>query len=219
MGRPILPGPAAPPRRTLDGVAASRPDSGSPAASGATSGPAEGRGGPAGAPGDDYRERLRLPWWFWPVGVGLAALLATEVWLGSSGIRAWLPYLVLLPAAVAALWWLNRIQVAIRDGELLVDDARLPVRFVADVIPLDAAGRREVLGVGADPLAFVVQRPWVATAVQVVLDDPADPTPYWVVSTRHPVRLAEALLAARDNAGPASGAAGSAGAERLPPDA
>jgi hypothetical protein len=28
----------------------------------------------------------------------------------------------------------------------------------------------------------------------VVLDDPADPTPFWVVSTRHPVELAGVLL-------------------------
>ncbi len=38
--------------------------------------------------------------------------------------------------------------------------------------------------------------PWVAGAVQVGVDDPADPTPYWVVSSRDPVRLAEALVSA-----------------------
>lgn len=151
-------------------------------------------------PARDYAERLTLPWWAWPVGLAVAGLLAAELWMGASGVRAWLPFLVLIPAAVAALAWLGRIRVAVRDGELRVDDARLPVRYVADVVPLDAAGRREALGVGADPLAFVVQRPWVGGAVQVVLDDPADPTPFWVVSTRHPVELAAALLAARDAA-------------------
>lgn len=120
--------------------------------------------------------------------------------MGSAGIRAWLPFVVLLPVTLWALWWLGRIRVAVADGELCVDDARLPVRFVADAIALDAAGRREVLGVGADPLAFVVQRPWIAGAVQVVLDDPADPTPFWVVSSRHPVQLAAAILTARDTA-------------------
>ncbi|GAA3724250.1 DUF3093 domain-containing protein [Plantactinospora mayteni] len=145
-----------------------------------------------------YAERLTLPWWLWLAGTAAAGLLATELWLGSTGVRSWLPFVLLLPLAVAGLGWLGRIRIAVRDGELLVDDARLPVRFVADAIPLDAEGRREVLGVGADPLAFVVQRPWVPGAVQVVLDDPADPTPYWVVSSRHPVRLAEAILAARD---------------------
>ncbi|GIG86799.1 DUF3093 domain-containing protein [Plantactinospora endophytica] len=145
-----------------------------------------------------YAERLTLPWWLWLAGVATAGLLATELWLGSTGVRAWLPFVVLLPLALVGLGWLGRIRIAVRDSELLVDDARLPVRFVADAIPLDVEGRREVLGVGADPLAFVVQRPWVPGAVQVVLDDPADPTPYWVVSSRHPVRLAEAILAARD---------------------
>ena len=62
------------------------------------------------------------------------------------------------------------------------------------MVALDAAGKREALGVGAHPLAFVVQRPWIGTAVQVLLDDPANPTPYWVVSTRRPVELTTALL-------------------------
>lgn len=148
----------------------------------------------------DYSERLGLPWWAWPVGLALAGLLAAELWMGATGVRAWLPFVLLLPAAAATLWWLGRIRVEVRAGELRVDDAHLPVRHVADAVPLDAAGRREVLGVGADPLAFVVQRPWVGGAVQVVLDDPNDPTPFWVVSSRRPVELAAALIAARDAA-------------------
>ncbi len=148
----------------------------------------------------DYSERLGLPWWAWPIGLALAGLLAAELWMGATGVRAWLPFVLLIPAAAATLWWLGRIRVTVRAGELRVDDAHLPVRYVADAVPLDAAGRREVLGVGLDPLAFVVQRPWVGGAVQVVLDDPDDPTPFWVVSSRHPVELAAALVAARDAA-------------------
>jgi len=132
--------------------------------------------------------------------VAAAAFLAAEVWLGGAGVRAWLPFAVLVPLSVVGLWWLGRVRVAVVDDELRVDDARLPVRFVADAVPIDAAGKRELLGPSADPLAFVVQRPWIKGAVQVLLDDPADPTPFWVVSTRHPIDLATALLAARDRA-------------------
>jgi hypothetical protein len=173
----------------------------------------------ASVPTVGYAERLVLPWWLWPPALGLAALLAAEVHLGGGGVRAWLPYAVLLPATAAGLWWLGRIRVAVqpapdggadrgadshadRGAELRVDDARLPVRFVADAVPLDAAGKREILGPYAHPLAFVVQRPWIGGVVQVVLDDPADPTPYWVVSSRCPERLAAALLAARVAARP-----------------
>jgi hypothetical protein len=144
-----------------------------------------------------WAERLSLPWWLWPLALGFGALLATELWMGTDGSGAWLPFAVLLPPMVLALWWLGRIRVVVAHGEFRVDDARLPVSVIADVVALDSDGRREVLGVGAHPLAFVVQRPWIGAAVQVLLDDPADPTPYWVVSTRHPVELATALLAAR----------------------
>jgi hypothetical protein len=146
----------------------------------------------------------------WPAALAAAAVLAFEVWLGAPGVRAWLPFVLLLPAAVALLAWLGRIRVAVQDGELRVDDARLPVRFVADAVPLDADGKREILGVAAHPLAFVVQRPWVPGAVQVVLNDPADPTPYWVVSSRHPLELAAALLHERDADRAADRAAGEA---------
>jgi len=79
-------------------------------------------------------------------------------------------------------------------GEFLIDDARLPLAVISDVVALDAAGKREALGVGAHPLSFVIQRPWIGPAVQILLDDPDDPTPFWVISTRHPVELATALL-------------------------
>jgi Protein of unknown function (DUF3093) len=143
----------------------------------------------------------------WLAGLALAGFGSAEVYLGAPGLATWVPYLVLVPLAALGLWWLGRIRVAVRDGELWVDDAHLPVRYVAEVGVLDAAGKRAALGPQADPLAFVVQRPWVPGAVLVVLDDPADPTPYWVVSARHPERLARAVLAAKKlSAGPDSAA-------------
>jgi hypothetical protein len=120
--------------------------------------------------------------------------------MGFTAVPGWVPFAVLVPLTGALLLWFGRISVTVADGELRVDDARLPVSVIGDVIALDAAGKRESLGVGAHPLAFVIQRPWIGPAVQVLLDDPADPTPFWVISTRHPVDLATALLAARDAA-------------------
>jgi hypothetical protein len=145
----------------------------------------------------EYAERLFAPWWLWLVGLGIAALASAELFLGI------VPYLILVPLAALGLWWAGRLRVAVHDGELYVDDAHLPLRYVGDVGVLDPAGKRAALGTRNDPLAFVVVRPWVPGAVLVVLDDPADPTPYWVVSSRHPERLARAILAAR--AGSATG--------------
>ncbi|WP_229069266.1 DUF3093 domain-containing protein [Actinoplanes sp. DH11] len=141
-----------------------------------------------------HQERLSVPWWAWPTALVSGAILATELAIGLPGIPGWLPYAVFLPLSLLLLLPLNRLKVAVTATEFQVDDARLPVEVISDVVALDAAGKREVLGVGAHPYAFVVQRPWIGTAVQVLLDDPADPTPYWVVSTRKPVQLATVLL-------------------------
>jgi hypothetical protein len=149
------------------------------------------------SPGAWYAERLVVPWWSWPPALIGGAVLALEISMGTGDAPVWLPFLPLIPLTVFVLLWIGRIRVAVKAGEFRVDDARLPVAVIADVIALDAAGKREVLGVGAHPLAFVVQRPWIGGAVQVLLNDPGDPTPFWVVSTRHPVELATALLAAR----------------------
>jgi hypothetical protein len=140
-----------------------------------------------------FTERLGVPWWWWPLGLVLAGLGAAEIGLGAPGPRGWVPFAVLLPLTAAALLLSVLLRVRVTDDELLVDDARLPLRFVDEVVAVDPAGRRELLGPAGDPLAFLVLRPWIGTAVQVVLNDPDDPTPYWLISTRHPVRLARTL--------------------------
>jgi hypothetical protein len=119
------------------------------------------------------------------------------VFLGRSTPFSWVPYAILIPGAAAGLLALGRVRVRVADGELWVDDAHIPVTYVTEVNILDAAGRAAVLGPLAAPHAFVVQRPWITRSVRVVIDDPADPTPYWLVSTRRPEKLAEAVLASR----------------------
>jgi hypothetical protein len=126
--------------------------------------------------------------------------LALEISISATDVPGWIPFACVLPVVVALMIWVGRLRVAVTPQQFQVDDARLPVAVISGVVALDADGKREILGVGANPMAFVVQRPWIGGAVQVLLDDPADPTPYWVVSTRHPVKLATALLAAAEPA-------------------
>ena len=153
-----------------------------------------------------YSERLALPWWAWPTAFAGAAFVAAEISLRGPDPRTLPLYALVLLAAAGGLYALGRIRVSVDspaegpDPELRVDDAHLPLRFVAGVTALTAEDKRALLGVDADPLAFVVQRPWIPGAVRVDLDDPADPTPYWLISSRRPAELAAALDAARDGA-------------------
>ncbi|SFT78462.1 Protein of unknown function [Actinopolyspora lacussalsi subsp. righensis] len=140
-----------------------------------------------------YRERLHVSWWSWPLPLVAAALLAAEVHMGYPGIRAWLPYAVLLPLSIALPVWLSRTRLVVTERELRAGNARLPLRFVSDVEVIPRERKRRALGPELDPAAFMMHSPWAPTAARIWLDDPDDPTPYWVISTRHPERLAEVL--------------------------
>jgi hypothetical protein len=149
-----------------------------------------------------YSERLRVPWWWWLPGMGLAALIALEVNQGVRALPNWVPFAVLLPVAGAVLLWFSNTEVRVVSGasddpaaetELCVGDAHLPVSVVARSAEVPKSAKSAALGRQLDPAAYVVHRAWVGPMVLVVLDDPDDPTPYWLVSCRRPDRVLAAL--------------------------
>ncbi|MEP6597978.1 MAG: DUF3093 domain-containing protein [Actinomycetota bacterium] len=144
-----------------------------------------------------YRERLRVPWWWYPVAVAIAALLAAEFHVGGLPLTDWIPFGVLLPFSVIIVWSLSRSELSVRDGELHVRGAHLPLRYVSRAIALDSRTLRRVVGREGDPAAFVSVRPWIGPGVQILLDDADDPTPYWVISSRHPEQVVGALRTGR----------------------
>ena len=144
-----------------------------------------------------YRERLWVPWWWWPLGFGVAALIAKEVNMGVRTLPPWLPYVVLGAVAAGVLLWLGRVEVRVvqvgPDVELWAGQAHLPVSVVSRSAEIPRTAKSAALGRQLDPAAFVPHRGWVGPLVLLVLDDPDDPTPYWLVSVRHPERVLSAL--------------------------
>jgi hypothetical protein len=160
---------------------------------------AQGRQPPGTEP--DFNERLTVPWWWWPLGLGVAALLAAEVHMGYPGVRAWLPYLLTVPLAGAVLIRLGRRRVRLADGELQVGPAHVPIRHLGTVEVIHPSGKQRALGRDLDPAAFVLHSAWIGPVLQIELTDPQDPTPYWIFSVRRAEELA-ALLRASTGATP-----------------
>lgn len=144
-----------------------------------------------------YRERLWVPWWWWAVGLTVSSVLAAEVNMGIRNLPDWLPYAVLAAVAVGVLLWLSRIEVRVAgtgdDVELWAGEAHLPASVVARSAAIPRTAKSAALGRQLDPAAFVLHRTWVGPMALVILDDPDDPTPYWLVSARDPERLLSAL--------------------------
>jgi hypothetical protein len=123
-------------------------------------------------------------------------LLAAEFHIAGIRLTDWIPFGTLVPLSIAIVWWLGHSTLQIADGELRIRGAHLPLRYISGSVALDDRTLRRVVGREGDPAAFVSIRPWIGPGVQVWLDDPEDPTPYWIVSSRHPDRVVAALRSA-----------------------
>ncbi len=145
---------------------------------------------------DGYRERLRCPWGWYVTGALAGLVLAPEISFVTP-LPVWSTALFGVIGSAIIVAWIGRTTLVVENGQLRVHGAKLPVRYVDTVVGLEANTMRRLLGRDGDPAAFLATRPWIGSGVQIVLDDPEDPVPYWAVSTRHPRALADALIGAR----------------------
>ncbi len=147
-----------------------------------------------------YAERLGCPpsWWAIALLVGLSFVSAVGFYLGPTFAAA--SAAVTVFGVVAVLGRLGAVRVVVDERGPSVGPSLLHWPYIGPARGLDAPDTRERLGVGADARAFVVTRPYLDRAVEVEVRDAADPHPYWLISTRHPSRLAAALDQGRADA-------------------
>lgn len=139
-----------------------------------------------------FRERLTVPiiWWVLAGLFALSVLLAVGAYLGPVwGVGTSVATLLI----GAAIFGSASLVISVDAQQTHVGRASIEHAYVADCRALNAEETRRRAGVEADARAHLVLRPYIKTAVEIILDDPDDPVPYWLVSTRHPHQLAAAL--------------------------
>jgi hypothetical protein len=87
--------------------------------------------------------------------------------------------------------------VAVRDGMLHAGRARIPVDLLGRPEALDGEAARAARGPQLDPRAWHVIRGGIDGVVVVPVEDPDDPAPAWVLSSRTPDRLSAAIRRAQ----------------------
>jgi hypothetical protein len=138
-----------------------------------------------------YRERLwPAPWLylatslvipasllvFVPINVGVGAIVAVVLYAGCCGG-------LILAAPV----------IEVTPDEFIAGRARLPRTAVGAASAHSGADAVLERGQRLDARAWLLIRGWIAPVVKVEVLDPEDPTPYWLVSTRRPNDLVDAL--------------------------
>ena len=139
-----------------------------------------------------YVERLSIRARWWAVVLTIALFGSTELFAGFSGrVVAVVVTAVVVPTAVLlALAGRTTLRV---DAEG-VSAGGQTMRFddMDSVQSLDAQETRLLLGPQADPAARLVIRGYIRESVLLRPADP-EPVPYWLVSTRHPQQVIDAV--------------------------
>jgi hypothetical protein len=150
------------------------------------------------APETLYHERLWASVWFF---------LATALVIPAS-LLVFFPISAAVGIAVAVLLYAGCVAVLVVNSAVLqvtteafhAGRARLPIQFAGEATAYREPDATLQRGAQLDARAWPLIRGWVSPVVRVTVTDPQDPTPYWLVSTRHPEKLVEALQAARQRA-------------------
>ncbi|WP_077488609.1 DUF3093 domain-containing protein [Sinomonas mesophila] len=155
--------------------------------------PALGGSAPTGQPAL-YSERLWPAWWVWLVALGISGagiLIFAPISLAAGYIAAAVIFALLAGGLVA-----STPVVAVTAEGFRAGRASLPLEFVGAVEAFDGEDATAERGPRLNALAYLCIRGWIPAVVRVELTDPEDTTPYWLVSTRRPARLAATLAEA-----------------------
>lgn len=138
-----------------------------------------------------FRERLRPAVWVY-LATALVIPASLLVFLPIS-VLAGVVAAAVLYAAILAVLVATTPTVSVANGELRAGRAHLSLEFVAGASAHRGEDATAERGVRLDTRAWLLLRGWIDPVVRIELNDPADPTPYWLVSTRRPEELAAAL--------------------------
>jgi hypothetical protein len=102
--------------------------------------------------------------------------------------------LILVISIWAALFFLAPV-IQVGSSHLSVARAKIPRNLLGKIEEIAKDQIFSERGPKLDPAAYKVFQGTVKTAIKISLNDPNDPTPYWIISTRKPAQLAEVLRA------------------------
>ncbi len=146
-----------------------------------------------------YSERLLPGWWVWLVAMGLVTMVGVAYGAALGATVGWLTALggVLI---AGLLIWSSAPVVAVSAEGVHAAGALLPFEAVGDLRAVGSNDIASLRGPGADARIFVVLRRSSAPGgLLIYVDDDDDPHPAWLVTCRHPERMASAITATMEH--------------------
>ncbi len=141
-----------------------------------------------------YREVIHPPLWLLGLVYFFSLSLVLSIWAALGNNPAFVS-LVVLTLSLIALYFKTALVIEVDQIELRVGRAHMAHKHIGQINLLNNQEFRRVRTRDADPAAFLAIRFWSPRAIQLIVDDERDSTPYWLISTAHGNELLKALKA------------------------
>ncbi|MBC7464132.1 MAG: DUF3093 domain-containing protein [Actinobacteria bacterium] len=143
-------------------------------------------------PSVTYSETVRPPAWLLAFLLFLTESVALSVWAAFDNRTGVFAFVIALLIVVASAFALS-LQIEVTEDELRVGRAHIERRYLGEVTELEANAMARVRGRDADPAAYLALRFWQPRGIKVEVRDDRDPSPYWLITTKKPIELSQAL--------------------------
>lgn len=84
-------------------------------------------------------------------------------------------------------------RISVDEAGVSVGRFHVGTEWISEAQALTGEEARNAMGRDANTRDFLQTRPYIPGLVRITLDDPADPHPHWLVSSRNPEELASAI--------------------------
>ena len=143
-------------------------------------------------PAATFREIIRPPLWLIAFLYFMLFSLVLAIWAAFDNRTAIIAAIIALLVG-AIIVFLMREEISCDGEELRVGRAHIGYEFCGEVSILSRIDFLKARTRGADPAAHLALLFWVSEGVKIEINDPRDPTPYWLISTKRGADIKRAL--------------------------
>lgn len=139
-----------------------------------------------------FKEVIRAPLWLVAFVYFLFLSVVLSIWAALGNTPALVTFGV-LTIWLIFLFFRTALVIHMDESFLYVGQAKIERTYIGSAIALNNAELKLIRTRDADPSAYLAIRFWASKAVKVEVSDNRDTTPYWLISSKNPQRLVEAL--------------------------
>lgn len=124
--------------------------------------------------------------------ISLAIATSFTLWAAVGDLPA--AGLLIISLIFIAIWWRRAIhKISIDEKFLYINRAKIERKYLGSVDVLERESWRIARGMKFDPRAFHSYKFWMKTGVEIEILDSRDPHPSWLIGSKRPQELRDAL--------------------------